>query len=139
MERRIQSDFAPLSQDKARLPILCIDDDPTVLRLREKILLRAGYAVVTRTEPKGVLSENLGRFLLAIVDLDMPECNGVELARHFRAKCCELPILLVSGSVDKLTPDEQQLFTACLPKGQSMELLLRAIGEATKRTAPMII
>ncbi len=67
------------------LRVLAVDDDPTTLRLLERVLTRAGHQVVTAKNGK----EALGMALqtnpqIVITDWMMPEMDGIELCKALR-------------------------------------------------------
>ena len=81
--------------------ILVVDDEHAVLSLSDAMLTRYGYTVITAPSGKETL-----RLLevwpempihLALIDLVMPEMNGVELAARIHAIRPELPIVYFSA------------------------------------------
>ncbi|GCE50946.1 chemosensory pili system protein ChpA (sensor histidine kinase/response regulator) [Thermosporothrix hazakensis] len=93
-------------------PIVVIDDSPTIRKILEVTLRRAGYPVTTF--PDGVLA--LKTLLnepvepipsLFILDIDLPQMNGFEIARYLKKKpvLSEVPLLFISrhcGVVQRL-------------------------------------
>lgn len=80
--------------------VLVADDEESIRRVMEKILVRAGYRVVTAEngrEAQRVFRETESELALMVTDIMMPELNGIELARWARGRIPDLPILLVSG------------------------------------------
>lgn len=85
--------------------ILIIDDELAVLSLTKLMLERHGYQVITASGAK----EALHLFEvwpqievnLLMVDLVMPDMNGVELAQKIRALRPELPVLYFSAYSDQ--------------------------------------
>ncbi len=78
--------------------ILCVDDDPAVLKTYEKILDRSDHRVI------GVNNAAAGLTVLARGDVDlvisdhlMPEMTGLELVTRLRRDGLELPVILVTG------------------------------------------
>jgi signal transduction histidine kinase len=85
--------------------ILCVDDEPALVRLNERFLGRLGYRVTGFTRPRQALAalrEDPMRFDLLLTDLSMPEMSGTELAREALAIQPGLPIAITTGLV---TPD----------------------------------
>ncbi len=74
------------SQAESKKPILIIDDE---LGLREgcrRVLTRVGYRVEVASTGQEALSKVLADdFGVAVVDVMMPDINGIELLRHIRA------------------------------------------------------
>jgi DNA-binding response OmpR family regulator len=78
---------------------LVADDDPDILKLVSLHLKKAGYGVVTATDGR----EAVDRFRehrpdLAIVDVRMPEMDGLEVIRRIRADERSKDILVVALS-----------------------------------------
>ena len=78
--------------------ILSVDDNPHTLRIVEHSLSRAGFDVLTATSGEDALSVINRRGLphLAVVDLNMPGMDGVELARHIH-EFSDLPIIMLTA------------------------------------------
>jgi DNA-binding NtrC family response regulator len=119
------------------LRILLIDDDPTILESVSGLLARHGQDVV-RTGSGLRANRYLedGRFDLVIVDLMLPDYNGLELAR----KAVALPdsvVIVVSGttSVELVIETMRLGIMDFIPKpfkGEELEqALLRALERAS--------
>jgi two-component system, OmpR family, alkaline phosphatase synthesis response regulator PhoP len=79
--------------------VLVADDDPDILRLVSLHLSKAGYAVATASDGREALS--LAREKkpdAAIVDVRMPEMDGLEVIRQIRADDGISDILVVALS-----------------------------------------
>ena len=81
--------------------ILIVDDSPVMQRLLSLTLQRVGYdvsSVSNGREALVLLSD--GCFDLAIVDLAMPEMDGITLVRHIRANqhCPHIPVIMLTAS-----------------------------------------
>jgi CheY-like chemotaxis protein len=107
--------------------VLLVDDDQTGLFLRAQVLERAGYAVTLRVDPRHALQCDMRSFDLAIIDFEMPGCDGRELLLRMRSLKAGFPILLLSGSVDKLPPETRILFSRCIAKPLCPDALLEAV------------
>jgi DNA-binding NtrC family response regulator len=84
--------------------LLVVDDDPAVRDLEAEVLRLQGYAVLeakSAAEALRVAGETAMIHLL-ITDLVMPEVDGLELTRQFRAVHPKTPVLMVSGSLPLL-------------------------------------
>src|SRR5438045_38645 len=80
--------------------VLVVDDDPVIRSLEAEMLKHEGYTVLQAEGPTEAM--NLGRrntVDLLVTDFMMPETNGLNLARRFRAEHPGTPVLLVSGSL----------------------------------------
>src|SRR5438105_2264637 len=81
--------------------LLVVDDDPCFRELQTRALCDQGYNVLQADGPSEALrlaglTPNID---LLLTDFVMPEFNGLELARQFRALHPEVPVLVVSNSL----------------------------------------
>jgi CheY-like chemotaxis protein len=80
--------------------ILVVDDEPTVVGLCRRMLERDGYRVLTADSGAGalqLLDSHAEAIDLALLDVMMPDMNGVELARRIEARRPGTPVVLMSG------------------------------------------
>jgi two-component system, cell cycle sensor histidine kinase and response regulator CckA len=80
--------------------ILVVDDEPTVLNLCRRILQLGGYSVVAANNGNDalkLLQTTTEPIDLALLDVMMPNMNGVELARRIQSAKPEIPVVLMSG------------------------------------------
>src|SRR6266568_8435013 len=79
--------------------VLCVDDDEQVRRMVRAVLQTAGHPVVEAANLESACRLILGKNpSLAILDVDLPDGTGFDLARHFRQNGNPtLPILMISG------------------------------------------
>ncbi|HHT00811.1 MAG TPA: diguanylate cyclase [Thiomicrospira sp.] len=83
--------------------ILMIDDDPTIIELATFILKQAGMDAEGITNPLETLEKiSETKPDLILVDLHMPECTGIELARVIRqhSNLANIPIIFLSAETD---------------------------------------
>ena len=97
--------------------------------MRGQILEEEGYSVVLYHSPLAALRCDLSMFSLAILDFEMPELNGRELLLRMRALRARFPIVLLTESVDSLSPENRALFARCLDKGAPIRRLLETVAE----------
>jgi len=78
--------------------VLVVDDDPKILELVRVYLQRAGYAVVTAVDGEDALRKiEAQRPNLVVLDVMLPQVDGLVLARHLRGERANLPILMMSA------------------------------------------
>jgi two-component system response regulator AtoC len=78
--------------------ILLVDDDPLVRRTLTLALERIGHQVVPAENGlEGARRAREGGVDLAVVDIHMPDMDGLELLAQLRATCATLPVLRMSG------------------------------------------
>ncbi len=114
------------------LRVLVVDDEPALVRIAERSLVRAGCTV--RAVPDGasaldVLREDAAAIDVLVTDLTMPGMTGLQLSSEARRLRADLPVLLVSGysamlSVDTVRADG---IAAILPKPYTPDELVRAV------------
>jgi len=78
--------------------ILVVDDHQLVRKTLTRIFTRAGYRTTSASNGKGSLELFLSQnFNLAIVDLKLPDQDGMAVARKMISKKPSVPIILISG------------------------------------------
>jgi DNA-binding response OmpR family regulator len=78
--------------------ILLVDDDPLVRRSLTQALERTGYQVVPAENGlDGARRAREGGVDLAIVDIHMPDMDGLELLAQLRASSSTMPVIMMSG------------------------------------------
>jgi len=93
----------PLVQSPLRR-VLCVDDDRDILRILHHALVDAGFDVITASGGLSALEviERRGLPDLAVVDICMPDLDGLELGRRIHS-FCDLPIILLTAVNDEET------------------------------------
>lgn len=132
--------IAPMAMEQAaddgRAPrILVIDDDEDVLAITGMMLEQGGFVASVHLEGDeaiAVLARDPGAFDAAVVDLTMPDKDGITVARELRALAAELPVLFVSGYSKELThdivrPDERTAFLRKPFRAEGLKEALRAL------------
>lgn len=80
--------------------ILCIDDEPAILRLLEVVLGRGGHAVVGASDARTALAALAGSgFDAILLDLGLPDRDGLELLGKLKA-ASTAPVIVVSARSD---------------------------------------
>jgi len=83
--------------------LLVVDDDTVTCRLLADVFKRDGYAVIGETNPQRALARVAGEPIdLAILDVQMPEMDGLALLRGLRERLPDLPVVIMTafGSID---------------------------------------
>jgi CheY-like chemotaxis protein len=79
--------------------ILVVDDDPVVGRAMEVLLGREGFSTtICKTGSEAMSNVNDQQFVAAIVDIHLPDMNGLALSQHLRISMGPArPIVILSG------------------------------------------
>jgi DNA-binding response OmpR family regulator len=96
------SEFPPPARTSEPARTLLVVDDDAMLRDLETLVLRLqGYTVLPAEGAAEAmrLAREAAAIHLLITDFSMPEVDGLELTRQFRAAHPKTPVLMVSGSV----------------------------------------
>lgn len=83
---------------KRYINILAVDDDPNMHRLMELYLASAAFRVTTVSSARMALHKlQHGTYDVLISDIQMPQMDGLDLARAIRARQMAIPIIVVSA------------------------------------------
>lgn len=127
--RAIVSSF-PKQTVQERPLILCIEDSPTYLVLRKKVLEREGYEVLGVTSAKEALKALRDFPVCAtIADHMLQGTTGVELAREMKKVKPNVPIILFSGTV----PQSLNAVDVYVNKGEPTATFLGIVRAVVQR------
>lgn len=108
-----------------------MDDDPAVLRALSRLLRSHAFRAQSfgsGQEFLAALPEGLPGCL--IVDLQMPEMNGLELQQHLVSNGIEIPTILITAHGDAAARSGEGAFVAILRKPLQEDVLFSAIHKA---------
>ena len=121
---------------RTKLRILVVDDDEDICLYLKEFLTREGYSVSTATKPLDALPEVVDRKCqLALIDVRMPQMNGVEFLREIRSINPELCVILmtaypsVEGAVDSMKADAFDYLLKPFELDQLRQVIQRAVRE----------
>jgi two-component system KDP operon response regulator KdpE len=81
--------------------VLIVDDEPAIRRLLEAILSRAGYEVIAAEDAEGALAALAsGGIDLALLDLGLPDKDGLEVIAAVRHMNSTIPIIVLTARHD---------------------------------------
>lgn len=118
--------------------VLVVDDEAGVRRSIERVLSVAGYHVTAVADGARALQKlEADVFDLLIIDVYMPDMDGLGLMRELRSRGDTTPILAVSGGGDSphaLNPEgalevAQAFGAGILPKPFTVDDLMGAVTE----------
>jgi FixJ family two-component response regulator len=111
--------------------IAIVDDDPAVLKALSRLLRTHSFharTFVSGRELLAALPTGLPECL--IVDLQMPEMNGLELQQHLVSNGITIPMILISAHDNVALSEHKPGFVASLRKPLQEQALFEAIGKA---------
>ena len=85
----------------APLKVLVIDDEPPIRKLLRMGLETQGYQTMDASNAKAALELMSDKPDLVILDLGLPDMEGLELLRQIRARREDLPVVVLSSRGDE--------------------------------------
>ena len=86
--------------------VLVVDDDPSIRALIRLYLESAGYAVIEAADGKRAMTALDGQPVdLVILDIFMPEMDGLEVLQVLRGHCQTCRVMAISGGSAKIGMD----------------------------------
>jgi membrane fusion protein, heavy metal efflux system len=113
--------------------ILLVDDDEVLSQVLRRVLTRDGYRVVEAGSVAQALElTREDRPQLGLLDLSLPDGDGMELATKLRAQSVDCPLILVTAYPLRLRdqPELSSAFTRVLTKPLNLQDLRQAIEAA---------
>jgi EAL domain-containing protein (putative c-di-GMP-specific phosphodiesterase class I)/FixJ family two-component response regulator len=100
--------------EKSSVRILVLDDDPFVLKLLGRILSNLGYTSVTPCDNGRAALELIAESgpNLILLDLNMPEMDGIEFVRHLVDLHYTGSLVLISGEDERMLQTAERLVRA---------------------------
>ncbi len=101
------------AQTQAGQTVLIVDDDSTLREMYEAYLKAAGFNVVVAQDGKeGLEKAKETHPAIILLDLMMPEMNGIEVLKHLKADedMKDIPVIVFTALIQDL--EKQQSFDA---------------------------
>ncbi|MER8041709.1 response regulator transcription factor [Streptomyces sp. NPDC094032] len=93
----------PTPEDRGRRGVLVVEDDDTIGRHLETALRGNGYAPVwSRTGANALTEASQGAYDVLLLDLGLPDMDGLDVARTLRARFPELLIVILTARTDDI-------------------------------------
>ena len=113
--------------------VILVEDDLSVLRALRRLMIAAGFEVRAYDKPCEVLGTQIPQCdACLIVDVHLPEMNGVELCEKLAASGCRLPAIMMTAHIDaptrQLTARAHPIAVLYKPFGR--DALLKALSDA---------
>ena len=89
-----------------------LDDDTQYADLLAVVASNAGWEVIVETNPVNFLEKDLSKIELLVLDLHMPEMDGIEVIRAIAEQGCNITLILVSGFDARVLHSAEQLAKA---------------------------
>jgi PAS domain S-box-containing protein len=114
--------------------ILVIDDEEPILELLRNMLNRLGYEVITSSRGKegiGIYEKNSSEIECVILDLLMPEIDGIKVFEELKKINSDIKVILSSGFGGKLGMEdlEEMGFDAILSKPYNLKELSKMLNK----------
>ena len=81
--------------------VLLVEDDPAISEPLARALGREGYEVRAHGTGRGALGDILGADLV-VLDLGLPDIDGLDVAREIRSQGSSVPILVLTARTDEV-------------------------------------
>jgi CheY-like chemotaxis protein len=118
-----------------RKMLLCIDDSQAILDYERRLLERSGYVVFTSVSARrGLRLATVFSFDAVLLDYQMPEMNGHQVAREMRRLRPDTPVVMFSGS--EIPEETRQLVDAVVPKAEVANALVPTVTRLCHRSSP---
>jgi DNA-binding NtrC family response regulator len=111
--------------------ILWVDDSCALLSLYQAVFGSLGFEIVTTSSPQEAL-KHAGVVDLAILDYDMPDMNGADLASLIKGSHGTLPVVLYSGN-GSIPDSAHQWVDAICAKCAPRDELLSTIDQLSRK------
>ena len=115
--------------------ILCVDDEPNILMLRQIVLSIAGYKVLAATNGESAMRLfTLDHVDLVITDQLLPGLTGSQLASQMKRLKPEVPVIVYTGLQE--IPSDAEDADLILTKGMTPPEFLAAIAKVVAKSQP---
>ena len=118
----------PSKQTKPLL--LCVEDDPTHLKLRKAVLEKGGFNVIGVTTANDAIKAVREVPVCAVIaDHMLQGTTGTELAKALKKIKPDVPIIMYSGTL----PNTLEPMNVYINKGEPTEVFIGLVREIVKR------
>jgi CheY-like chemotaxis protein len=121
------------------IKLLIVDDDQMNCDLLQNVFTRHGYQVISTTSGR----EGLTLFRkhaprVTILDLRMPEMDGLTVLKEIRALDPHAPVIILGGGATEVQENQARglRVTDFIRKGLSLDILVEAVNRVSQLPAP---
>ncbi len=86
--------------------ILIIDDSPSTRKAIRKVVKDAGYDSIEAADGKEGLIATAQKPDCILLDLIMPEVDGIEVLKALRNQNSEIPVIVLSADIQEIVREE---------------------------------
>lgn len=118
-----------------KYPLLIVDDEKKMVKYLSRRLINRGYEVCTAFSGQEALAAIENKtFTVILLDIMMPEMNGIETLKKIRAKDPATAVILLTGQVSQQIAAEGEKWGACdlVIKPLDLNNLIEKIDSAAK-------
>jgi CheY-like chemotaxis protein len=121
------------------IKILIVDDDQMNCDLLQNVFTRHGYEVISATSGREGLSlfrKHAPR--VTLLDLRMPEMDGLTVLKEIRAIDPHAPVIILGGGATEVQENQARALrvTDFIRKGLSLDILVEAVNRVSQLPAP---
>jgi len=121
------------------IKILIVDDDQMNCDLLQNVFTRHGYEVISTTTGR----EGLSLFRkhnprVTLLDLRMPEMDGLTVLKEMRAMDPHAPVIILGGGATELQENQARALrvTDFIRRGLSLDILVEAVNRVSQLPMP---
>lgn len=120
------------------IKILIVDDDQMNCDLLQNIFTRHGYQVISTTsgrEGLNLFRKHLPR--VTLLDLRMPEMDGLTVLKEIRAMDPHAPVIILGGGATEVQENQARALrvTDFIRKGLSLDILVESVNRVSQLPA----
>ncbi|HMS84380.1 MAG TPA: response regulator [Nitrospira sp.] len=123
------------------MKLLIVDDDQMNCDLLQELFSRQGYDVILATSGR----EGLDLFReinpkVTLLDLRMPEMDGLTVLKEIRAIDPHAPVIILGGGATDVHENQARALRATdfIRKGLSLDILVEAVNRVSKLPGPLV-
>ena len=120
------------------ITILIVDDDQMNCDLLQHVFTRHGYHVISSTSgPEGLVLFQQYAPRVTLLDLRMPQMDGLMVLKAIRAMDPHAPVIILGGGATEVQENQARALrvTDFIRKGLSLDILVEAVNRVAQLPA----